>query len=269
MRFLKVGAVVLGALVITTLGISATDSLSGSGGSLVGLLATSNEVSGVCPKDMVHVPTASSFTCVDRFEAAPSGACPIKQPASLQDTQTNLNEQRCLSQATEAVVPWTYVTREQAATLCARAGKRLPTAAEWYMAAIGTPDDGTTCNTGRGSISRTGESEACIAATGIYDAVGNVWEWVRDDVRDGFVDGTAVPPEGYVAQVDAAGVPSMTASEAEALFYSDYFWSEVSGVYGMLRGGYYGSRDDGGVYAVQAKTAPTSATVAIGFRCVR
>ncbi len=269
MRFLKVGAVVFGALVITTLGISATDTLSGSSGSLLSLLATSNEVPGVCPKDMVHVPTAASFTCVDRFEASPSDTCPIKQPTSLQDTQTNLNEQLCMSQAIETVVPWTYVSREQAATLCARAGKRLPTAAEWYTVAIGTPDNGTACNTNQGSLWSAGESDSCVAATGVYDAVGNVWEWVRDDVRDGSIDSKPVPAEGYVTQVDEAGIPSLTAGQAETLFYNDYFWSESTGVYGMLRGGYYGSRDDGGVYAVQAKTAPTSATVAIGFRCVR
>lgn len=269
MRFLKVGAVVFGALVITTLGISATDSLSGSSGSLLGLLATTKEVPGACPPEMVHVPTAASFTCVDRFEASPSEACPIQQPTSLQDTQANLNESQCVIGSIANVVPWTYVTREQAATLCARADKRLPTAAEWYAVAIGTPDNGSACNTSQGSLWTTGESSACIAATGIYDAVGNAWEWVRDDVRDGSVNDKPLPEEGYVTQVDESGIPSVTAEQAEPLFYSDYFWSERTGVYGMLRGGYYGSRDDGGVYAVQAKTAPTNATVAIGFRCVR
>jgi formylglycine-generating enzyme required for sulfatase activity len=268
MRFLKVGAVVFGALVITTLGISASDLLEGNSGSLLGMLGGA-EVQGVCPSDMVHVPTAQTFTCIDRFEATPGDACPQTTPTSGVDTQTNLNEQSCVSTAKSQALPWTYVTREQAATLCARGGKRLPTAAEWYVAAIGTPDDAAKCNIAASAAWPSGSNESCTAATGIYDAVGNVWEWVSDDVRDGSVQGAAVPAEGYVAQVDSAGVPSVTGTEPNELFYSDYFWTEPTGGFGMLRGGFYASESDGGVYAVHAKTAPTSATVAVGFRCVR
>ncbi|OIP77061.1 MAG: hypothetical protein AUK16_02620 [Parcubacteria group bacterium CG2_30_44_11] len=268
MRFLKVGAVVFGALVVTTLGISASDLLSGKGGSLLGMLVATKEV-GVCPVDMVHVPTASSFTCIDRYEASPSDSCPLLTLTSSIDTQRNLNEQSCRSTAVKAVLPWTYVTREQAATLCARAGKRLPTANEWYMASIGTPDDAEKCNTSTNGIWASGSNPACLSATGIYDAVGNVWEWVQDDVRDNKYGETPLPPEGYVAQVDMAGIPSLTETKPNELFYDDYFWSREIGVFGMLRGGFYASDSDGGLYAVHAKTAPTSATVAIGFRCVR
>lgn len=268
MRFLKVVAVIFAALVVTTLGISASDVLSGKGGSLLGMLAATPEV-GVCPKDMVHVPTAKTLTCVDKFEASPSKTCPSQAPLSSVDTQSNLNEPTCASVAEKAMQPWTYVTREQAATLCARAGKRLPTASEWYSVAIGTPDDATKCNTATRGVWPVGSGEACVAATGIYDAVGNVWEWVQDDVRDGRSSEVPLPAEGYVAQVDSAGVPSLTEPKPNELFYGDYFWSDTVGVFGMLRGGFYSSESDGGLYAVQAKTVPTSATVAIGFRCVR
>lgn len=268
MRFLKVGAIVFGALLITTLGINATDVLTGSSGSLLGqLMAT--DTPGVCPDDMVHVPTAQSFTCVDRYEASPAAVCPIMQPGSGPDTQQNLNEQSCASVAKPAVAPWTYVSREQAATLCARAGKRLPTAAEWYHFAIGTPDSDAACNVSSTGVWPSGSNELCQAATGVYDAVGNVWEWVTDDVRDATRAGETLPEEGYVAQVDSAGIPSVTDVQPTEQFGSDYFWSSETGVYGMLRGGFYGNRSDAGVYAVQAKTAPTIATVAIGFRCVR
>ncbi len=269
MRFLKVGAVVFGALVITTLGISASDVLSGSSGSLLAMLTGPVETAGPCPNDMVHVPTASTFTCIDRYEASPGLSCPHAVLASGVATQENINELSCASTAEQGVQPWTYVTREQAATLCARAGKRLPTAEEWYFAAISTPDDQTMCNTASQSTRMTGVDERCVSATGIYDAVGNVWEWVQDDVRNQVHAGATLPGEGYVAQVDSAGIPAVTEAKPTELFNADYFWSETEGVYGMLRGGFYASDSDGGVYAVHAKTAPTSATVAIGFRCVR
>jgi formylglycine-generating enzyme required for sulfatase activity len=267
MRVLKVGAIIFGALVVTTLGISATDSLQGNSGSLLGLLATSEE--GVCPADMVHVPTAATFTCIDRFEASPAPTCPIAAPGSQTETQQNLNESTCSSVALEAVTPWTFVAREQAAALCARSGKRLPTAEEWYTAAIGTPDTASACNVSQSGVWNTGSNQACVAATGIVDAVGNVWEWVSDDVRNGVLGTVPLPTEGYVQQVDATGLPSVTGTAPHEQFAGDYFWSSPAGVYGLLRGGYYGNETDAGVFATQAKTAPTAATVAIGFRCVR
>ncbi len=268
MRFLKVGAIVFGALLITTLGISATDVLTGSSGSLLGQLVATN-TQDVCPQDMVHVPTAQTFTCVDRYEASAAVACPVQQPKAGAETQQNLNEVSCASTAVAGATPWTYVSREQAATLCARAGKRLPTAAEWYFFAIGTPDTGSTCNISTAGPWLSGTGEQCVAATGVYDAVGNVWEWVSDDVREAAISGVALPSEGYVAQVDSAGIPSLTDSQPSEQFGADYFWSNAAGAFGMLRGGFYGNRTDAGVYAIQAKTVPTVATVAIGFRCVR
>lgn len=267
MRFLKVGAIVFGALVLTTLGISATDTLQGNSGSLLGLLATSEP--GVCPADMVHIPTAPTFTCVDRYEVSPGATCPFPTPASSVDTQQNLNEVTCTSVAEADVAPWTFVSREQAAALCARSGKRLPTAAEWYTAAMGTPDTGTSCNVDQSGVWMTGTNEGCMAASGIYDAVGNVWEWVTDDVRDSAMNSVPLPAEGFVHQVDGAGVPTVTGGVPHEQFSGDYFWNTTQGVFGLLRGGYYGNQSEAGVFAVQAKTAPTAATIAIGFRCVR
>lgn len=267
MRFFKVGAVVVFAVVLTTLGISASDVLQGKSGSLLGQLAATDP--GVCPSDMVELPAALSFTCVDRFEVSSGSMCPIRTPASAQDTQTNLNDTSCIPTAQKDTLPWSNVTREQAVALCARVGKRLPTAAEWYTMALGTPDTAA-CNTSGGSVRMSGSNEACVSSGGAFDAVGNVWEWVADDVRDAKMGEFTIPSEGYVTQVDSGGIPTMTNPvTGDVLFGDDYFWSEPSGVFGVLRGGYYGSKSDAGLFSVQAKTPPTSATVAIGFRCVR
>ena len=88
------------------------------------------------------------------------------------------------------VLPTTCISVYQAAVACQIAGKRLLTNAEWNAAAKGTPetstDNGTTdCNTGspgkptRGP-SRTGARTSCRSEAGVFDAVGNAWEWTTE-----------------------------------------------------------------------------------------
>jgi formylglycine-generating enzyme required for sulfatase activity len=87
------------------------------------------------------------------------------------------------------VLPSMNITWFQAEEACANAGKRLPTSAEWQVAANGTPDPGpdngtTDCNsavpTGLFSASPTGSRSRCVSARGAFDMVGNVAEWVAD-----------------------------------------------------------------------------------------
>lgn len=267
MKWLKVAGVVCGAVVITALGIDAADTLSGNSGTMLGQLIGSDN--GVCPAGMVEVSAANSFSCVDRFEASSSEDCRYANPANQLESAENLNGQLCAAATQSDSEPWRNVTREQAAAACARAGKRLPSASEWYQAALGTVDDATNCNTDGRAAELTGNNAACVSAAGAEDMIGNVWEWVSDDVIDGQYNARSLPDEGYVVQVDGAGVPTVTENRAEPLFNDDYFWSAQEGAYGMLRGGFYGSESDAGIYTVHAETLPTTAGVAIGFRCVQ
>jgi formylglycine-generating enzyme required for sulfatase activity len=84
-----------------------------------------------------------------------------------------------------SVAPAAFVTWFQAQEACANAGKRLPTNAEWQVAANGTPDPGpdngtTDCNTASGAVPRTGDRAGCVSARGASDLVGSVAEWVAD-----------------------------------------------------------------------------------------
>lgn len=264
---LKVGGVIFGALVITALGIDAADTISGSRSTMLGqLIATEG---GVCPEGMQELPTANTFTCFDVYEASTGEDCMIAAPNNEIDSLKNTQDSNCNAASKEGAQPWTYISREGAQTACMRAGKRLPTNDEWQLIAAGTPDTQKDCVIDGRAANRTGQSGTCVSASGAYDAVGNVWEWTRDDVFDGTYNGRVLPSEGYVAQVDAGGVATLTSTTSLQMFGDDYFWSNEKGAYAIMRGGYYGSQSDAGVYTAHAATLPTMTGAAIGFRCVQ
>jgi hypothetical protein len=267
MKWLKIGGVVFGAMAITALGIDAADTLRGSNGTLLGQLAGSR--SGECPSGMVEVESAITFRCVDKYEASPSENCPVKNIQNEFDTQKNIDDSTCKAVSVEKSDPWRYINRETAQLACVRSGKRLPINEEWQLFAAGTPDKNDVCNISSNGVNKTGSKLDCVSATGVFDAVGNVWEWTHDDVFDGVYNGRDLPPEGYVAQVDRAGLATLTSTSTSALFNDDYFWSKKIGAYAIMRGGFYGSKSDAGVYTAHAATLPTMQGVAIGFRCVQ
>jgi formylglycine-generating enzyme required for sulfatase activity len=268
MKWLKVGAVIFGALVITSLGIDAADTLSGSRTTLLGQLLPSTET-GICPAGMVEISTAGTFSCVDMYEVSASEDCPHSQPTNELQTKENIETQNCVASSVKDLQPWRFITREQAVAACMRAGKRLPKSDEWYVASVGTPDDPQKCNISGTGVRSSGYAEGCVSASGVYDAIGNVWEWVSDDVINGQYNGRSLPEAGYVHQVDAGGMATLTNVQPSTLFYDDYLWSSKDGAFGILRGGFYGSKSDAGVYSVHAETLPTSVGTAIGFRCVK
>jgi formylglycine-generating enzyme required for sulfatase activity len=269
MKFVRRAAQVLfvsvGIILLTSFSIDATDTLRGS---QTALSIFANKVSeAACPVGMARIDLAESSFCVDVYENGASDVCPHSEVLSLQQTQDNLNQGACNSVSSPATNPWTYVSYHQAKTLCAKRGARLPSAKEWYEAALGTPDS-TACNI-NGSLAQTGSFDDCISARGMHDMVGNVWEWVDEEVSEGMYHERSVPSEGYVTEVDAAGVAVLTNGTPSSLYGSDYFWSDNPGTFALMRGGFHGSREDGGVYTVHAKVTTSFASVATGFRCVQ
>ncbi len=260
-KLFKGGLTVLGAILLSTIGIFASDRLQGIDRELVGLAGDST--SGTCRAGMVRLSYEGKILCVDAYEAAPSEACPHQDPTNILETEKNANTNNCYAASVSEKLPWTFVSLPQAQRLCAHAGKRLPTADEWYKFALDS--DPTLCITEEPNKKPGG---GCPSGIGVFDAIGNVWEWVDETVTSGTYENRPLPAEGYVHSVDASGIAITSDQNPDELYGADYFWSKPDGVFGMIRGGFYGSGHDAGLYTINASVPTSFGSQGVGFRCV-
>src|SRR5262249_10904717 len=101
--------------------------------------------------------------------------------------------------------------------------------------------------------SLTGSRTSCVSRWGVFDMVGNVWEWVAD---------WGVPATVYSDPLfDTGDINVMTTDPA----LSD----PADGPGALLRGGYFLDGTGAGVFAVDGSAQPSRATNVIGFRCGR
>ena len=156
--------------------------------------------------------------CVDKYEAhlvradAPDRVLP--------HDETPKSDIPFMARSRAGFTPQGYINRADAARACKAAQKRLCTAKEWYTACIGPrktkypygdEESPNRCNTGKthlmqrlfgagvpytylnhynsprlhrepGFLAKTGEYAGCLNDYGVYDMVGNLHEWVADDV---------------------------------------------------------------------------------------
>ena len=226
-----------------------------------------------CPADMAHV---ASF-CIDRYEAHLTRAdgaehSPYERPKA---------GERYVAVSRAGVVPQGYVSREEAEAACAGAGKRLCRAVEWYRACSGAGGDAYPygpklekgkCNVGKphlltkvfghvfftklahynnprvnqepGFLAKTGEYSECVTDSGVFDMVGNLHEWVADDVSAKLIK--------------------------EVPFEKGDQWFGKRGM-GVFMGGYFSSHAEHGHgcrYAT-ATHAPEYHDYSTGFRCCK
>ncbi len=258
-KLIKGGLTVLGAVILTTLGVFASDSLRD--GQMAGVGNT-----GACLEGSLPVVHDGKTLCVDVYEVSPSPECPNQVLTNVTQSEENASRAGCKAVSVPSVAPWNYVTLPQAQRLCANSGKRLPTNDEWYHIALGTNID--TCTIRGQAVQKTGSAD-CISSTGAHDMIGNVWEWVDEEVIGNTFNGRPLPEEGYVTSVDAQGVAVTSAKQADDMYGKDYIWTKTEGVFGMIRGGFYGSNDDAGLYTMNASVPTGFATQGVGFRCVK
>lgn len=229
-----------------------------------------------CPTDMTQV---GDF-CIDTFEAtlfdAATGGNRIANRLGDANGYCLPNGSDCtgiFARSDAATVPHggedggaNGVTWFQAAQACANVGKRLPSNAEWQMAAVGTnaADVDTNCNVGNGSevINAASANPLCVSSFGVVNMAGNVSEWVADWIQpatndDGIADGAA-------RTLTADGTPG-----------DEFGGDTVVGVQGVagfpaaiIRGGRVGTSSNAGEFAYSASGTPDFA-VNSGFRCAK
>lgn len=257
------------AIILTTVGIKASDSL---------FTPAEEGDSGACGADMVLVPSANGGFCMDKYEASVDVSCPYPSPASQNETRLNLDAVNCKPISAAGAKPWRAVSQDQATLACAKAGKRLPTNKEWLAAALGTPDknsawtkdDCQVDNNWTEQPGTTGSGVNCKSSAGTFDMIGNVWEWVEGAVQDGVYNEKELPQAGYIDSLDGESLPGITNETAPNENYNnDYFWIKQNGLRGIVRGGYWANKADAGQYSVYMVAPPGSVEAGIGFRCAR
>ncbi len=164
--------------------------------------------SGGCADGMVLV---DAF-CIDRYEAALIDDSAAGAPWS---PYFNPGATPVHAISAESAVPQGYISQVQAAAACSAAGKRLCTDQEWLRACqgpsattypYGNIDEPGACNDYRAvnpitslvgsfdpsqlnnpcvnqqpqTLDRAGTRSACMSAEGVFDLMGNLFEWTAD-----------------------------------------------------------------------------------------
>lgn len=265
--YFKTALVLFVSVFITTFSIDATESFRISESVLERLSAQVFMSSCGDYMVLVSMPSGDQF-CVDQYEEQVGPQCQHAEPGAVHETAENFSNPKCIPTQGIDALPWRFVSYTQAEQLCARAGKQLISSAVWYRSALGTSDLVENCALDS-VLAKSGSHPECVSGVGAYDLVGNVWEHVYGSVQQGSFEGMSVATSGYVAVVNENGIPVTSAAEPNVIYGSDYMWSQSEGNFTMLRGGFYGSRTDGGIYTVHAHIEPGFGSGAIGFRCMK
>ncbi|MCB9745535.1 MAG: SUMF1/EgtB/PvdO family nonheme iron enzyme [Alphaproteobacteria bacterium] len=167
---------------------------------LIGLIAgcTPRAAPG-CPEGMVQVPGREGAFCIQAYEARLVGEAGNKdQGAGFPDGSTTGRPVSAPGQEPSKAISW-----YQAYGACAAAGWHLCSSAEWEDACAGppgtaqreypTPDGALSlqqCVLGdkgvhlKAPLSPTGSRAQCHTPEGVYDLLGNLWEWTDPGQRD-------------------------------------------------------------------------------------
>lgn len=245
-----------------------------------------------CPDDMARV----GDVCVDKYEssfncttyttqATASSGGAINTIGAETSTYLWLTKSSATMSSDPAVckslsqnnsVPYTTITQYDSKQSCKLAGKRLINNQEWQDAAMGTPDDDTKCNIlsgnsgggtfipsatwyneGGNDATYTGTAGDCVSKYGVYDMIGNVWEWT-DDLADAVINtdypNTATYGDDYVWRNTVGSIYTREGDSSASLS-------------AFLRGGSWSTGAPAGAFALALNNGPSGWGWVLGFRC--
>jgi formylglycine-generating enzyme required for sulfatase activity len=192
---------------------------------MVEVTANTYEV-GLSVEDEYHIaPTRIPLETfwVDRFQTT---------NAQYQQFMTETNAPAPVTWPGEPDPPVRGVTREQAQAYCSWMHKRLPAEAEWEAAGRGpggNPYPWGTDPTAEGQALQLPDEDTYAVGTqsfnqsdfGVFDMVGNIWEWVGEPYVSG--------QEGYILRGGRYGLPVLDLAYRLAVSADDTRYVQYAG----------------------------------------
>jgi len=208
---------------------------------------------GTCPyENMSYIDKLGGY-CIDQYEAYNAGST----------TAGSAN----------GTTVWVGVSQTTAKTACTNAGKHLCTSDEWLGAAnmqgkmynlvsdLSASPYG--CNVDSAAKEIAGNSLGCVSEEGVYDMVGNVWEWNAEVVD------TVKPCNSGSSGYCYPQSDGTWGTSGDSYYGSDgvYFLANNNTGKAVQRGGFWDDGAGAGPFAVSLRTEPSDTYTAFGFRC--
>jgi hypothetical protein len=240
-------------------------------GSSTGFVEMKWQGNGSCPGNMSYINKLGGY-CIDSYEASKPDA-----------NSTSAGSNTSFATSKPNVLLWVSVSQTAARTACQNAGKHLCTSEEWlgaanikaqiyYLpsgAASGTripsnSSDNSACVTySQCTPCTTGSHTDCISAEGVYDLIGNVWEWVNETVDT--IKTCNSGSSGWCYANSTGGWQTT----GDTKYGSDgvYFLANSASGRAVVRGGSWEYGADAGLFAASVYGAPSGSGANVGFRC--
>jgi len=248
-----------------------------------------NPIVILCPEGMSYINKYNGY-CIDKYEASvwnANGTWNSESNTSTWNAAADTDAALAAgayANSSEGKYPWVYIDQTEARTACANypgGNKYLCTDEQWLGAANikgqiynlpleltdCTVNEGTDCDwadsPGDGDACMTGNKADCVSSEGVYDMVGNVWEWNAEVVD------TVKPCNSGSSGYCYPQSDGTWGTSGDSYYGSDgvYFLANNNTGKAVRRGGRW---DDGvvaGPFAVALFSGPSSAGTFIGFRC--